>query len=630
MKFNYLIFILVAIFILGCSSLSRVDHIPLKIQDTRDLVVFFDGTNNDEGSHTNIAKLNNLVTLQNRPDISTTYIKGVGTGSKIIGMAMGWGIGDDVREAYLYLIDNYDQKYEDKISIFGFSRGAYAARILAALLYVAGIPDAKNLTKKERKKLVADIYGAYKKDGVDIQSRRDSVSKIIGYPPKSVNVKFLGLWETVEALGWPDLQENINEPNKYYADQLCNIEAAAQALSLDDDRARIFTPLLLSRKHLRDYCKNDKVNNKGKIHEVWFSGAHSDLGGGYKDTNIDGVSLNWMLDEMKLAGLDIVPKNTKVYSNFLGKTHNPEGGLFGIIYRERSRNIPCYTEVTSSPNELCTEDKHDGDYRNTFTSLSSPIKIHQSVLDRLCIKTPENHESFWFRAEKYKNCLACDSNNIGYVKKEGRCKTIEAVGVDKNHTYKSRKVTKEDNYCDYSVFSKDLNSTRYKDAKSCNYSHKFISTRAQQRLTKTDLDTNKTIIVYADVKNDRTGIYLSKDKSYSFTINEKEVEDWIDSTIKATPEKGRKTWIPEGDFYKNLINVVAKPLTYAPTSGYMELLGQVGNEQFKLGRFADAENNKTFTPKESGELILRVNEPRFLDFTYKNNFGVLKLKIEVK
>ena len=142
------------------------------------------------------------------------------------------------------------------------------------------------------------------------------------------------------------------------------------------------------------------------------------------------------------------------------------------------------------------------------------------------------------------------------------------------------------------------------------------------------MDSNKTIIVYADVKNDRTGIYLSKDKSYSFTINEKELEDWIDSTIEATPEQGRKTWITEGDFYKNLINVVAKPLTYAPTSGYMELLGQVGNEQFKLGWFA--ENNKTFTPKESGELILRVNEPRFLDFTYKNNFGVLKLEIEVK
>ena len=124
---------------------------PNKINKTRDLVIFFDGTSNDEGSHTNIAKLHNLVTLQNRSDISTTYIKGVGTGTKIIGMAMGWGIGDDVREAYLYLIDNYDHKYKDRISIFGFSRGAYTARILASLLYVAGIPDVKHLTQKRKR-----------------------------------------------------------------------------------------------------------------------------------------------------------------------------------------------------------------------------------------------------------------------------------------------------------------------------------------------------------------------------------------------------------------------------------------------------------------------------------------------
>jgi hypothetical protein len=68
-----------------------------------------------------------------------------------------------------------------------------------------------------------------------------------------------------------------------------------------------------------------------------------------------------------------------------------------------------------------------------------------------------------------------------------------------------------------------------------------------------------------------------------------------------------------------------KPFTYAPSSGYIELLGQVGKEQFKLGRFV--ENHTSFSPKEDGELILRVNEPRWLKMVYENNFGVLKLTI---
>lgn len=616
-------------FIEGCTGLSRIDHVPLETNNTRDLVIFFDGTANDEGSHTNISKLHNLVTLQNRADISTTYIKGVGTGSKVIGMAMGWGVGADVREAYRYLLDNYDHD-KDRITIFGFSRGAYAARILAALLYVAGIPEVKHLTAKEKETLVADIYSAYKCKK-DISERRSRIrnmiskkwSKRIQYTPETVNVKFLGLWETVEALGLPNYKEDINEPNKNYADQLCNIEAASQALSLDDDRARIFTPLLLSRKHLKNKCLSNKVNNTGKIHEVWFSGAHSDVGGGYADTDISGISLNWMLDEIKSAGLDLVPNNTSVYYNFLGKTHNPESGLFSLFYRERNRNISCYTETNTSHPKECIKDEYDGDYRNTFTSLSNTLHVHQSVLDRLCIKTPENYESFWFKTEKYKDCVSCDVNHKGYIKE--RCKN--KVKVIENKRYKSRKVTKADNYCDYSDCPKAMKSN-YTGTKSCNYYDRNVSTHAQERLNNTYTKESQSITVYADIKNDKTGIYLLKNRSYYFSINEKKVKNWIDCTIKATPEKGRTTWDSNGTLSKNLINLIAKPFTYAPTSGYMELLGQVGKEQFKLGRLAQSQI--PFTPKENGELILRVNEPKLLKMVYKNNFGVLKLTITTK
>ena len=194
--------------------------------------------------------------------------------------------------------------------------------------------------------------------------------------------------------------------------------------------------------------------------------------------------------------------------------------------------------------------------------------------------------------------------------------------------YKFKEVTKKDNYCDYSACW-DASTKDYKNTKSCNYNHNNIFERAHQRLKKINLNKSKTskeIIVYADLKNDRTGIYLSKNNSYSFEIEG--VKNWVDYTIKADPESGRSTCDFNRSFSTNILSLLAKPLTYAPLSGYMELLGEVGDQQFKLGRLA--KNKTLFTPNEDGELLLCVNEPRYSENVYKNNFGVLKLIIHVK
>lgn len=658
MNYKYFLLALIIISTIGCSSLSRVDHIPIKLKEQRTLIVFFDGTANDEGSYTNIAKLRNLVTLQNRTDVSTTYIKGVGTGSKIIGMGMGWGIGNDVREAYLYLIDNYDSMNNDQIIIFGFSRGAYASRILTALLNVAGIPNLKNLTESEKRRLVKDIYAAYKykyismttkydlnwivgendeklfdystvTNSYKITDRRISVANILKdhwrdkmeHTLEPVNVRFLGLWDTVEALGWPDREENIDEPNQRYADQLCNVNAASHAVSIDDNRARIFTPLLISRKHLQSQC-GDKIFPKDKFNEVWFSGAHSDVGGGYSDTNIDGISLNWMLDEVKKEGLQLVGDDTSVYADYLGKTHNPEGGLAGLIYRKRIRNIPCYSEMKNLDDGSCRTIPKSKGYANGSTKLSYKINIHQSVVDRLCVKPPENFESFWFKTEKYKNCLTCDKYGKGIITDKKLCTDkIDIVGD--GGRYKKRNNKLGDINCNYSACLKAIGS-EFKKVKSCNFDHQYILERAKQRLETKIAKDSDTIIIYADVENDKTGIFLSKNKSYKFRIHESEV--WVDCTIEsANPETGRLTWDSTRPFSENIFSLIGKPLAYAPTRGYTELLGVVANQQFALGHIAA--NGTAFTPDEDGELIIRVNEPKYFSNVYENNSGVLKLTI---
>lgn len=353
------------------------------------LVVFLDGTANHEGSYTNVARLHKLVTLQDNPDIGAVYIEGVGTSGRFIGMSMGWGIGVDVRNAYRYLGENYRPERNDEIYIFGFSRGAYAARILAALLHVAGVPDLRGVPEARRADYVSSIYHAYKGDK-SIAQRRQHIISATQLKPASVPVKFMGLWDTVEALGLPDYRENIEAPNSRYADQLCNVARAAHALSIDDNRARIFTPILLTRDHLVKDCPS--VNIDKVVDEVWFAGAHADVGGGYADTDIDGVSLNWMLSQIKDYGL--APPNSRVFANPYGLTHNPERFMLGMLYKELNRNLPMYTTNTS----------YNG----------GRLKIHRSVLDRLAKDGVRSFESQWFSSERYKDCFTHNGARAEY------------------------------------------------------------------------------------------------------------------------------------------------------------------------------------------------------------------------
>jgi len=379
----------------GCANNTIVKHIPSSPSGTPiKLAVFLDGTANSEGSYTNVSKLYNLTVLQERDDVRAGYIEGVGTNGKLIGMAMGWGIGKDVREAYRFLAENYKPNRADEIYIFGFSRGAYAARILSALVHVAGIPNVSHLDDDEADAYIEKIYTAFKIEDKSVDYRRGKVEAVIGYKPTSVKVEFMGLWDTVEALGWPDYEEDTGEPNSRYADQLCNIKKAAHAMSIDDDRAQIFTPILLTRDHLINECKEVNINEV--VDEVWFSGAHSDVGGGYDDTDISGVSLNWMLG--KLMSYKLVPNLAKVYSDFKDTTHDPREGFFSYIYRELSRSIDVYSENSS----------YNG----------GKLKVHRSVLDRLAQTPVKPFESHWFETDKYKACFKPTSNGLEYMQSE--------------------------------------------------------------------------------------------------------------------------------------------------------------------------------------------------------------------
>ena len=633
---NYLIIILSTLFFAACTVVP-VTHIPdaKPCESTtahktcekppQKIVVFFDGTNNDEGSYTNVFKLRNLLTLQDRRDIRSVYIAGVGTGYRIIGAGTGWGTGDDVRNAYKFLTQNYKSVTKDEIYLFGFSRGSWSARILAGLVQVAGIPDLSGYSESFSDQLVDDIYAAYK-GKLSLIERREAVQKVLarrlkGYQLASVNIKFTGLWDTVEALGWPDLNERNEGPNRRYIEQLCNVEQIAHALSVDDDRARIFTPILLTKAETRNQCGYYQPSDSalaadfnleilGKIHsgdindggrnikQVFFPGAHSDVGGGYLDTDIDGVSLNWMIAQLK--GHALLPDNTRVYADPFGRTHNPEQGFAGLLYHRMNRNLSLY-----------------------YALLDEQLTVHQAVIDRLQCVPVAWYEYQWQNGNNlFRHCFTKDGNLLKFNQYHPQCHLL---------------TTSETGY----------------EKPACRFFPLVDSTMPAAR--------SKAVEINAKQKKAHTGILLSKDKRYRFSISD--VKCWNDHGLKANPYSGRGIFnascstepdcsIDEecepSSWQGKLLTAAAKPFTHAPKAGYMELLGSISsksykhNQTFKPVRPAQkstesklfrlgqkANSGKCFTPPQDGELIVFVNEPIVGDLFYDNNNGTLQLTVEI-
>ncbi|TMM57056.1 DUF2235 domain-containing protein [Maribacter algarum] len=345
----------------ACGSKKAIVHQPVSLEVApKKLAVFMDGTASNEGSHTNVSKLYNLVTLQNNPNVGAAYVRGVGNGADVAGMLTGSGIRGTVSNAYLYLVEHYDHERKDEIYLFGFSRGAYSSRILAGMIHAAGIVDLSKIPKDKRLKFVKKIFDAHKGDKT-LQERRNAVFEVtqqrVDYD--SYKIEFMGLWDTVASLGMPDYKDDYYVAETKYHDQLCNINRAAQALSLNDNRGSVFTPSILVDDYLIKECK--EVMPKEIVNEVWFFGAHSDVGGGALNTNMSGVSLNWMIRQLK--EFELLPPSAEVYENRMDITNDPIGGMMKLFYPKKGRKLVFFTSKNGYKKER--------------------LKLHQSVLDRL-------------------------------------------------------------------------------------------------------------------------------------------------------------------------------------------------------------------------------------------------------
>lgn len=285
----------------------------------KNIVLLLDGTSNEiSANRTNILRL--YGTLEKSERQLVYYDPGVGTfgaenawlrfwrkAVEIWGMMTGWGLDQNVKQAYRFLVENYDSGKRadgtagerDRIYLFGFSRGAYTARVLAGFIHAVGLMERRNLN------LVDYAYRAYKRIG---ENRAGSFAEVRLYErvldPDRPPIRLLGLFDTVASV----IEHGRYGPrlrSHAFTSRNRSVEAVRHAVAIDERRT-MFRPLLWPDG--QEYWGNPFNRAAARpqdVREVWFSGVHGDVGGGYPEaeSGLAKVALEWMIDETAATGL---------------------------------------------------------------------------------------------------------------------------------------------------------------------------------------------------------------------------------------------------------------------------------------------------------------------------------------
>ena len=214
------------------------------------------------------------------PAASTVFLVGL----------FGWGIKTKILDAYRFLIVNYEPG--DELFFLGFSRGAYTVRSTFGLIRNSG------LLKPEFVNKIEDAYALYRRR--DDASHPDAVESELFRRTYSLEprAKFMGVWDTVGALGLPvgGLLQFINKPWSFHDMTLSSwVDNAFQALAIDEHR-----------KPFRPAIWEQSVKSKDQVlHQVWFAGVHSNVGGSYPQAGLSDITLLWMVSRAEACGLTI-------------------------------------------------------------------------------------------------------------------------------------------------------------------------------------------------------------------------------------------------------------------------------------------------------------------------------------
>ncbi|KIM85078.1 hypothetical protein PILCRDRAFT_817914 [Piloderma croceum F 1598] len=251
----------------------------------RTLVLCFDGTSNEYGTqNTNVVNFFEILDKTNHDKQMVYYQAGIGTYlppglltpigtwlSKMMDLAVASYLSEHVCAGYRFLMDTYNPG--DRICLMGFSRGAYTARALAAMLHRVG------LLPRHNEEQIPFAWKTFKRTDKDSWDAARGFKRVFS---REVKIAFIGVWDTVSSVGIiipRTLPYTANNPS---------VETFRHALALDEHRIQ-FRP---------NYWRAHK-----DVQEVWFAGHHCDVGGGAERSghplvnkpSLANIPLRWMV-----------------------------------------------------------------------------------------------------------------------------------------------------------------------------------------------------------------------------------------------------------------------------------------------------------------------------------------------
>ncbi len=506
------------------------------------IIISFDGTGNEasdaqqestwlgfgeleDNSISNVLKLHllfggDLKDTSKVPGQTCMYYSGVGTYGSKIKRAFNSALGLqklDVDRIQKEAQEDLKKIYEpgDQLFLFGFSRGAAIARQFASRYVPSVISEPKP-------------------------------------------IKFIGVFDTVASIGIPNLDnDELPVSDVVFEDRKVSstIEKALHLVSLDEKR-KAFLPTLM--------------NKEDRVKEIWFSGVHSDIGGGFRRDGLSDITLEFMLHYIRAQGFGI-------------KLLYPDEIDFrNLLPKEESYKID-YDDVMMNPNSFAPIHQQKRPYFTSKLTLGNrPLEVLDN--DQRCDDLPIIHHS-----------------------------VAERIYGDPD--YKPQSLVHERHHVlmpgdELEIFSGGLKEHR---------------TMGRAALFELEVGGTRTIKVHANRLFNPGGIFVKKDQKYRFTVEQ--TQQWYDSSISATP-RGWNVDDANVDlgWLKEVIIRRKEEDRRVPQANWFEICGTVGKDEeghFMVLKHLDG-TGIDFEPESAGEIFLFAND---LVSRYGNNLGFIDVII---
>ncbi|WP_282091673.1 DUF2235 domain-containing protein [Epibacterium ulvae] len=391
---------------------------------SRKLIICLDGTGNEvEKNESNILRLYKC--LKHDDNQLVYYEPGVGTLStrpfarsflaktrQVMGLAFGHGLHANVIHAYSFLCNNYQNG--DRIYFFGYSRGAYTARVLAGFINDFGLVAPYELH------LIGPVFEAWRKlrqDGPREQYAPLRISEQF-FHVRHVPIRFLGLWDTVSSMIRVGFSQGtfIEYGTHSSVDENPSVEAVRHVLSIDE-RRRFFRPQMWieGKKFYGNRFKKRSDPPSQDVKQVWFPGTHTDVAGSIpeQEAGLSKITLHWMRQELDALGVDALEFREIYYNRYaLGKRDkvtermqlevsepNAKGPLHDQL-QNLAWKVLEYLPRLKSRSDWPDQYKEPGYYqpKGQYRYIPPNADIHSSAFDRRdCLETeyaPPNLRAF--------------------------------------------------------------------------------------------------------------------------------------------------------------------------------------------------------------------------------------------